>query len=420
MNCKKKTVAFLCSLAIVSSIGLSVAAENNVPPTTGPALTTTDPGETLTQEDIETTMASEEFNFFISNVFLYPERLGLTETQVENAYIGNPFMVGDYNSSQGMLKNPSFQYFPVYTQDGDMIAILSMYKEDGNVYYSIGQDYAPEISDILEANPEGIALYFTEDDGIFAVSQNDSHVISEGTSPVTMLSEGDVSFEEASFGENVLTVENDTMLMSLEVPSTYITHDPNSSAGDSWYVTGFPEMKQYRDSCWATCIAAMARFELPGTYGSLTASDVSKRAGVTYGEKITSSINDMDKKTLEVLNTYFLSDKLPYIPTYVGSALHDFSKEQWDSIYNVIQNNDVALMQMRRRIEGTYSDVYHDAVLVGYADTGSTYFNIWVMDPAVGRTYAYGCNEGNWFKFHSLANRDWIYTWCGSYYFRYK
>lgn len=412
MNCKKKTVAFLCSLAIVSSIGLSVAAENNVPPTTGPALTTTDPGETLTQEDIETTMASEEFNFFISNVFLYPERLGLTETQVENAYIGNPFMVGDYNSSQGMLKNPSFQYFPVYTQDGDMIAILSMYKKDGNVYYSFGQASAPEISDFLEANPDGIALYATEDEAVYAVSQDDSCVISEGISPISTFSEGAVNFDEASFGENVLTVKNDTILMSLEVPSPFVVHDPNNGAGDSWYVAGFPEMKQYQSSCWATCIAAMARFELPGKYGNITARQVSENAGVTYGNTITPSSAGMNDKTLQVLNTYF---KSPYIPTYVGSALHDFSGS-WDSIYNVIQNDDVALMQMRR--DTATSRSYHDAVLVGYADTGSTYFNIWVMDPAYGRTSVYACNMGNGFRFTSKENNR-VYSWGESYYFRY-
>lgn len=98
----------------------------------------------LTQEDINNALSSTRFYYLLENFYNYPERLGLNKEQVQESHLGSPFNLIEINKNNNINLYKNIKTFPIY-YNNTIIALLTLTKDNGEIYYSIGQSYAPEI-----------------------------------------------------------------------------------------------------------------------------------------------------------------------------------------------------------------------------------------------------------------------------------
>jgi len=138
----------------------------------------------------------------------------------------------------------------------------------------------------------------------------------------------------------------------------------------------------------------MARYEMPNKYGNLTPAQVRIDTGHLNG---TLDQND----TLDALNTYF---KSPYYPIETNAALSQ------QNVKIITNNDDPAYMFLANYNSMTA----HATALVGYRETGNN-INIWLMDPAVGRTTLYPVYDDGITYTNNTREYQWIDTFILSY-----
>lgn len=166
MKINKKIISLISVIAIMISSSLLMINASS-----GTNYTKNSNTEIITQNDINEAFKSEDLNFLLENFYSAPERLGLTNNQVENAYIGESFSLAILNSNNSAEICGSVKCFPIYYEN-DMIAILKITKSNGIISYSIGQSYAPEIQNALDQSSNGIALFVDENDSLYSIDNN--------------------------------------------------------------------------------------------------------------------------------------------------------------------------------------------------------------------------------------------------------
>lgn len=321
----------------------------------------------ISQEDIEMifqTDAADMWYAFQDS----PEALGFTPEEVQNAYIGSSFTIVN-REGEAAEKVEDILHFPVIS-DGEIIALLTLIKFDGMISCSIGEDFAPELSEYLSNTPSDAAL-FSENGSIYAVSTDSkiSGIFRNGEtfSAMCRSTADHVSYEDINWEDNVVSA------VGLTEETYRFPNAVSSRAASSYkYLTNFPIVFQGSlPICWAAATAAIIIFEMPEV-GNLYATTVCDKIGHPY----TGGTKD---DVIKAMKAYFPSTHLPTAYNYAMSP---------NDVQVIINNIDPAYMTSFN-VNGSGR---HGTALCGYAWYGST-FQIRLMDSA------YEC-----FKFFTYTN----------------
>lgn len=342
-----------------------------------------------------------------------PEYLNL-EAVDSAAVMGEGFTIADIRNGS-VVEDNSIVYYPI-SSNGNITAILTLVKCDGEVTTTIGQDFSDELESALSADSD-ITLMSVNDCNIVAVDDSGSIKVlsSDGT-----MSDSDISGEVSrafSFTANVAdkytlsadevynnsmavtdviglyskgveTLREDFYTSSSEVASDVITRG-NIDFGTTYSVNILPDnilytydpyataVGDYLDTyqvvaqgslpiCWAATVASMLRWELPSVYGSYSATDVCDALGHTYTGASVSLIDDY-------LTTLLTPYNNNYIPTYQSYAYQE------STIRTIINNEDPAYMSSYGATGGR-----HGTALCGYLKYSDDTFAIRIMNPGTG------------------------------------
>jgi hypothetical protein len=326
----------------------------------------------LTQEDINNALSSTRFYYLLENFYNYPERLGLNKEQVQESHLGSPFNLIEINKNNNINLYKNIKTFPIY-YNNTIIALLTLTKDNGEIYYSIGQSYAPEIQKKLNENLEDLVLFVDQNNDLYSIDKSNNkslinpNISSNANNEYKIYFDNSelINYDKLKIYNNVITEDNQKNIKISDLISQIITPNIVASDGKDWYIYPFPEIKQPNDwSCWATVIAAMARYEMPDKYSNLTPQQVWQTVGIYSTATISECKTAMQ---------YFF--KSPYLPQITGNYLNQ------QEVQIVTANDDPAFMFLANY----EANKAHATALVGYSFRNNLY-NIWLMDPAIGRT----------------------------------
>lgn len=139
-------------------------------------------------------------------------------------------------------------------------------------------------------------------------------------------------------------------------------------------MTNYPIVAQGNDPlCWAASVASILRFEVPGSFGSITARDVTNRVG--HGI--------LGASTQAVKN--YMAQLMPsvYKPTYIGSTL------SYSDIMVIINNVDPLYIAAWAQ-DGSG----HAVVVCGY-NLYNTGFTVRLMNPGTARFESMSLNNAS-------------------------
>lgn len=304
----------------------------------------------ISQEDIiyaRSTLLSDLMAILKST----PNELGFSEKDIKNVSVGEGFNVLKVVDNE-IAEVKDIVYFPIIS-NGHIIALLTLMKDEGELFATIGKDFAPQLDAYL--SNEGDVVLVVVNKKLCGINRDSVCTLLFDYSYDLSEQKEYVNFDElAEFG-NVISLNRFLISVGV-VPIASV-----SAAIQSRYLTNYPIVAQGNlPICWAATVASMVIYEV-SSISSLTATQVCNAIGHSYtgGDQ-----NDV----INALRHYLSS---VYVPTYYSRAM---TKSE---IKTIVNNNDPAYMSSH----DLNSSSRHATALCGYSENGST-FQIKLMDPA--------------------------------------
>lgn len=342
-----------------------------------------------------------------------PEYLGIDS--IDNAVIGERFTIADVKNG-AIVEDNSIAYYPV-SANGNLTAILTLVKSEGEVTTTIGKDFSDDLEYIL-ANGNNVTLLSVNDSNIVAVDDNGSIEIlsTDGTTSDQAISatvSGAFSFNSNAadsftltasevydltmsvddvvclYSENIENLRKNYYTMGSNVSADIIargdinfgaaynvsvlsdnllySYDPSATAVGDYLDTYEVVAQGSLPICWAATIASMLRWELPSVYSGYTGTDVCDDLGHSYTGAYDSDVD-------EYLTTFLIPYNNNYIPTYQSYAYQE------SVIRTIINNEDPAYMSASKPGGGSR----HATALCGYLKYSDDTFAVRVMNPGTG------------------------------------
>lgn len=340
-----------------------------------------------------------------------PEYLGF---EVPNGtIIGDKFTIADVQDGV-LVDDNSIVYYPV-SVNGEIVAIVSLIKSEGEVTTTIGKDFSYELNAALKQS-SNVTLVSVNDSNIAAVTENGNISIlsTNGTMSSKIISDfiGNAVIAEADaddsytitsaevydtnrltedvinlYSDNTERIRKDYYINDSNVPSEVLSRGSNGSVNTNSisihsenilysydpYAIGLGDyLDEYEivgqgsySICWAATIASMLRWEMPSIYSGYTAINVCDALNHSYDATPASNVDDY--------LTYFLTTYNDnYWPIYEENAYSQ------SSICTIINNEDPAYMSSAG---ASSSSGRHATALCGYLFFSDDTFAIRVMNP---------------------------------------
>lgn len=339
---------------------------------------------TITEQDIENLMDGSLEDLMLS-VKSFPEDIGLTYSDVSNAYLGAKFTIAELNEENEYDAVSNVAYLPLIS-NGDIIAIFTIIKNNGNFNCTVGKDFAEQLDYVMKSSNGRVALVSENMDIIAVDSSSTSRIVFDAPSEDAVFStKNRRTYSEACVSNNTIS-ETEMYAVEYELPSTTLP------ATREYNFLDYPIVFQGDYSiCWAAVAASMIMYEMPSQYPELYATAVCNRIGHSY------TMGTMDD-VVDALEAYLPSI---YAPRSIEVPLTK------DQVKTVINNNDPACMFAlpdHPMIAG------HCTALCGYRIVGST-FEVRYMCPMLEtiRLMTYDSNNGCQYQIGSFTF-TWVYT----------
>lgn len=380
-------------------------------------------GNVITQTDI-TNSLQNSIPKIVSNIIDSPESIGLSKTDIENAYIGEPFNISNLDSKND---DNAILYYPI-VNNNEIITIITLIKHNGAVSCTAGKDFSVNLNNVRSSDSDNNIILFEKDANILAVSEtNDVYVVFEDKDIESSNSKTDfettdnleISDEQKLFlvgtnDSNIFeTYKSDTNVIPSKIPviqtltslSTSQTQQSEISPNNihprfDVELPDYPIVGQYiwltqHGMCWASTMDSMLKYKFPNEFSDLTPQQICDDCGVGYDE---------GAYTYEVagfLNRYLFDDPARYI----GRPLSRPEVE-----YTIDNNNPAAVGAVCTTTDESsyYYQSGHMVALCGYDIFDD---DVRIMDPA------YECFK--WTSFNSdgdylFAFDDVMFKWTNT------
>lgn len=333
---------------------------------------------TITSEDIESLMDTKLHELFIT-LKTVPEELGLTVSDVEDAYVGQSFSIANITADGDCEAAYNILYLPIVSNN-EIIAFASVHKDNEGYSCSIGKKFAKQLEEILKSTNCNVAIIANEMDIIAVDSEDNTEFVIDYVYDKEV---ENYNFEEVSNYNNVINVTS-IYNKSYDLP---VVTPPMTKAYN--YFNSYPIVYQGNyNICWAAVAASMIMYEMPSQYPELYATAVCNKIGHDYDA---GTIED----TRNALRAYLPST---YTPTIYYRSLTQ------NEIISEIDSNDPAAIFLSRG-----SSMGHVVAMCGYRST-STSFQVRYMDPNFAE-FEFAYYESTGFDFvYGGYSYSWIYT----------
>lgn len=334
---------------------------------------------TITSEDVETLMGSKLNELFIT-LKTVPEDLGLTLSDVEDAYVGQSFSIanvtaeGDYEAAYNIL------YLPVISNN-EVIAVASVHKDSDGFSCSIGKKFAEQLEVVIKSTNGNFALVADEMDIIAVDTANNTEFIVDYVNNDTV---DTYIYEDVCDYNNVINAAY-IYNKSYDLP---VATPPMTRAYN--YFNSYPIVYQGNyNICWAAVVASMVMYELPSQYSELYATHVCNKIGHSY---TAGSVSDV----MNALEAYLPSS---YNIAFVSRALTK------NEVISEIDSNDPAAIFLTT----SNATMGHVVAMCGYRSTSSS-FQVRYMDPYF-QEFEFAYYESSGFDFvFGTTSYTWVYT----------
>lgn len=302
---------------------------------------------TVTEQDIENLLDGSLGDLMLS-VKSFPEDIGLTYSDVSNAYLGKTFSIAALNEENVYEAVSNVAYIPLIS-NGNVIAIFTIIKENNRFNCTVGKDFAEQLDSVMKSSNGKVALVSENMDIIAVDSSSTSSVVFDAPSDAAVFAtKNKRTYSDVCVSGNTIT-SSEMYAEQYKLPSTAIP------ATREYNFLDYPIVFQGEYSiCWAAVAASMIMYEMPSQYPELYATAVCNKIGHSY-------TMGQPEDVIAALNAYLPSI---YAPTMIYAPLTQ------NEIKTVIGNNDPACMFAlpdHHMIEG------HCTALCGYRIVGSTF-----------------------------------------------
>lgn len=345
--------------------------------------------------------AKSKFQILLESARQDPDSYGLPKEIIDKLYIGSGFNIFEEGSNSP--KNQNIYYYTVMYNDKIMAIFTVGIDPNGDIYATLGKDFAGELQDIFEKHNDGSSfVLISSDNNIYA--QNKS-----GSYPVFVYQEDktanlkNVSYEKhikdvkKAFNTNDKlnikkksdTIARESILnskaTSLNSQSSLSSMALSTSLSSKWLQV--PKINQMdsnnvkRGMCWAAATASILDYKLNCNLSATTICDISQKSYNIGG------------------SIYDARNAMVYYGVYSSRAITGILNDT--TIESYINNNTPIYMESRGG-----SSLAHSTVLRGYM-VGSGYIDISIMNPNTAQ-YEAAYRVGSSYNY-SMGNVT--YTW---------